>query len=324
MNQKVYYINELGYSSGIHHFDKHRLPQGYIDLLSWHSLGWNYLNEIQGENNIIIIQTPCNNELEKLQLVLPLLDKHKIFITQESNIYDWFDWGGKEQELYIQILSKCSGFLYHSEHDKKVMEIFISNFVKYPGCSNLFIDQPKSFKTGKYIIVASPLKGYQRGMISHKLAVDTIKHIPIYALQYTRPPQIHTSKMFIPRPDVYNLEGINLIDRMNVDQWLGFIHNSKFGIDIHREFSGGNVSLEFGSLAAPLVGNINLDTQKNIFPDLSFDYKDYNNIKKSIKMLNEDKDFYEEVSKKALVNVKEKYNSKLITSTFNIELNKLL
>jgi hypothetical protein len=109
MNQKVYYINELGYSSGTHQFDKHRLPQGYIDLLSWHSLGWNHLNEIQGENNIIIIQTPCDNELEKLQLVLPLLDKHKIFITQESNIYDWFDWGGKEQEFYIQILSKCSG-----------------------------------------------------------------------------------------------------------------------------------------------------------------------------------------------------------------------
>ena len=58
MNQKVYYINELGYSSGTHQFDKHRLPQGYIDLLSWHSLGWNHLNEIQGENNIIIIQTP--------------------------------------------------------------------------------------------------------------------------------------------------------------------------------------------------------------------------------------------------------------------------
>lgn len=324
MNQRVYYVNELGYPNGIRRFDRHRLPQGYMDLLSWYSLGWDNLDEIQGENNTVIVQTPCDNELEKLKLLLPLLENNKIFITQESNIYDWFDWGGPEQELYIEILSKCSGFLYHSEHDRKVMEVFVSNFIKYPGCSNLFIDHPKSFEEGKYVIIASPLKGYQRGMIAHKLAVDTIGNLPLYAPQYRRPRQIPPSKMFIPRPDVYNLEGINLVDRMNVDQWLGFIYTSKFGIDIHREFSGGNVSLEFGSLATPLIGNINLDTQRDIFPDLSFEFTDYGGIKNAINLLVHDKDFYEEVSRKALNNVKEKYNSKLITSTFNVELSKLL
>ena len=111
---------------------------------------------------------------------------------------------------------------------------------------------------------------------------------------------------------------------MNVDQWLGFIYSSKFGIDIHREFSGGNVSLEFGSLATPLIGNIHLDTQRDIFPDLSFEFTDYKSIKNAIKLLVNDKDFYEEVSKKALSNTKEKYNSELITSNFNKELTQFL
>jgi hypothetical protein len=101
-------------------------------------------------------------------------------------------------------------------------------------------------------------------------------------------------------------------------------NNSKFGIDIHREFSGGNCSLEFGSLGVPLIGNINLDTQRDIFPDLSFEFNDYDGIKKVINLLSNDKDFFEEVSNKALVNTKEKYNSQTIVENFKKEVNKFL
>jgi hypothetical protein len=56
----------------------------------------------------------------------------------------------------------------------------------------------------------------------------------------------------------------------------------------------------------------------------SFEFNDYDNIKKVINLLLNDKDFYNEVSLKALNNTKEKYNSKLITDIFNQDLNKLL
>jgi hypothetical protein len=125
-------------------------------------------------------------------------------------------------------------------------------------------------------------------------------------------------------PDEYKLPNIELKNRTDVNGWLNLIYNSKFGIDIHREFSGGNCVLEFGSLATPLIGNIHLDTQRDIFPDLSFEFTDYESIKNAIKLLVNDKDFYEEVSKKALSNTKEKYNSELITSNFNKELTQFL
>jgi len=316
----IYYINELGYPDGINTFDNHRLPQAYMDYMKMYSLSYkSFTKIISGENNILIFQTPTNEELPKLKSIIPYLGKNKVFITQESNIFDWFDWPAEEQETYINILSKCDGFLYHSEYDKSVMKVFCNNFIKYPGCTNMVIEKPKSFEDGKYVVVPNPIKRFQRGMISHKLASEYVKNIPVMSIKYIPPKNYPLSF-----PDNYKLPGIEQIDRMPLNEWLGFIYGSKFGIDINREFSGGNCSLEFGSLGVPLVGNINLDTQRDIFPDLSFEFMDYEGIKNSIHLLLNDKDFYNEVSLKALNNTKEKYNSELIVNNFKNELNKFI
>ena len=317
---KIYYINDLGYQNGYHKFDNHRLPQAYMELVPWYSIRWDSIDEIKDSNNIIVIQTPTNNELKSLQKIEKLLDTNTIFINQESSIFDWFDWPAAEQELYINILSKCKAFLYHNEHDKNIMKVFTNNFIKYPGCINFSVPTKKQFNEGKYVFIPNPIKRYQRGMIGHKLVSDTVKDTPIYSMRYNYPELKHNLSF----PDCYKLEGINIQDRLSMSEWLGFIYNSKFGVDIHREFSGGNCSLEFGALGIPLIGNINLDTQRDIFPDLSFEFNDYDNIKKTINLLLTDKDFYEECSQKALDNTKEKYNSELIVNNFKQEINKFL
>jgi hypothetical protein len=318
--KSIYYINELGFSPGNHQFDLHRLPQAYIELFPWYCLGWENINQIQGENNIIIVQSPCSDELNKLNKLLSIIDNNTVFINQESNIFDWFDWDGPTQQAYIECLSKCKAFCYHSEFDKEVMKIFTNNFIKYSGCINIAVDQPKKFEDGKYVVIPNPIKRYQRGMISHKIAQSFIKDIPVYSMAYNRP---QTNEL-LAFPDAYELEGITLSNRMNLNEWLQFIYSSKFGIDIHREFSGGNVSLEFGSLGVPLIGNINLDTQRDIFPDLSFEFNNYDGIKNAINLLLNDKDFFEEVSNKALTNTKEKYNSQTVVENFKQEINKFL
>jgi hypothetical protein len=317
---RIYYINDLGYQNGYHKFDNHRLPQAYIELFPWYSIRWDSIDEINGGNNIIIVQTPTNNELKCLQIIDELADNNKVFINQESSIFDWFDWPPQEQQLYIKILSKSQAFLYHNEHDKEVMRVFIDKFIKYPGCVNFVSSTPKLFSQNQYVLIPNPIKRYQRGMISHKLVTDILPKEEIYGMAYNYPSQPHN----LAFPGKYQMGGIKLLPRVNFNEWVGIVNGAKFGVDIHREFSGGNVSLEFGALGVPLVGNINLDTQKDIFPDLSFDYKDYNNIKKSIKMLNEDKDFYEEISKKALYNTQNIYNSNKIVGEFKKEFIKFI
>lgn len=317
---KVYYVNDLGYQNGYHKFDNHRLPQAYMELFPWYSIRWDSIDEIKGDNNIIIVQTPTNNELKCLQIIDKLADNNKVFINQESSIFDWFDWPAPEQQLYIKILSKVQAFLYHSEHDKEVMKIFINNFIKYPGCINFTISSPKLFNLNQYVLIPNPIKRYQRGMISHKLVTDILPNEEIYGMTYNYPLQNYN----LAFPDKYQVGNMKLLPRVSFNDWIGIINGAKFGVDIHREFSGGNVSLEFGALGVPLVGNLDLDIQRNIFPDLSFECKDYDNIKKIIKMLNEDKDFYEEVSKKALYNTQNMYNSDKIVGEFKKEFIKFI
>jgi len=317
---KVYYINDLGYPNGYHTFDNHRLPQAYIELFPWYSVRWDSVDEIQGENNIIIIQTPTNNELKCLQIIDKLCNNNKVFINQESSIFDWFDWPAEEQQLYIKILSKAKAFLYHNEHDKEVMKVFIDRFIKYPGCINFSVSAGRSFDQGEYVLIPNPIKRYQRGMITHKIVSDTIPDIKIYSMHYRHPEQ----KYNLSFPDKYEIGDIEVLPRMTFDEWIGVISGSKFGVDIHREFSGGNVSLEFGALGVPLVGNILLDTQRDIFPDLSFEYKDYENIKRVIKLLSADKDFYAEVSNKAIKNTTELYNSRAVVQEFKNEFIKFI
>lgn len=317
--QNVYYVNELGYPKGYHTFDLHRLPQAYIEYFPWMTVCWAELNSIP-PNSIIFVQTPCEDEADKLSKLLSVIDRHTVFINQESNIFDWFDWDAHTQQLYIECLSKCKAFCYHNEHDKKVMEVFVSNLISYPGCTNSTVDTSKEFNSGNYVVIPNPIKRYQRGMISHKIASDTIEDIPVYAMAYSRP----STNELLAFPDRYKLPNIELKARMEISKWFEFIYNAKFGIDIHREFSGGNCSLEFGSLGVPLIGNGNLDVQRDLFPDLSFEYNDYSSIKNAIALLLKDKDFYEDISKKALNNVKEKYNSRTVVEKFKQSISLLL
>ena len=315
----VYYINELGYSRGSHKFDLHRLPQAYIEYFPWITISWDEIYTVP-KNSIIFVQTPCSDEFNKLNKLLSIIDDNTIFINQESNIFDWFDWDARTQQAYIECLSKCKAFCYHSEHDRKVMEVFCSSFIKYPGCTNILAETSKKFNEGQYVVIPNPRQRHQRGMISHKLASDNIKNIPIYAMSYKRP----ITNELLTFPDEYILSNIELKNRMDLNKWFEFIYNSRFGIDIHQNFSGGNCSLEFGALGVPLIGNINLDTQRDIFPDISFEYNDYEQIKNAIHLLLNDSDFYNEVSSKSLVNTKEKYNSKLIVKQFKQDVINLL
>ena len=103
-------------------------------------------------------------------------------------------------------------------------------------------------------------------------------------MTYKRPTQ--AGDKLLSFPDNYKLDRIQHLDYMSKDKWKEFIYGSKFGIDMNRDFSGGNVCIEYAALGTPLVGNINLDYQRNLFPDISFEFNDTENIKKAIKTLN--------------------------------------
>jgi len=323
LTNKIYYVNDLNIPNGYYKFDRHRTPHAYIELLPWSSLQWQDLHTI-GSGNVIFIQTPTSDESNKLTALLSIMDSNTVFINQETNIFDWFDWTADAQQLYIKCLSKCKAFCYHNEHDKKVMEAFTNKFIKYPGCVNLISDEIKTIESGNYISIAGPFKRYQRGMIVHKLIYDTVPNdIEVRCMKYNRPPE-GVGLTSLSFPDSYSLGNMKFQNFMHVDEWISYIYNCKFGIDIQRDFSCGNNSIEFASLGVPLIGNIQLDCQKDLYPYTSFEYTDYKAIKECITRLLTDADFYSLVSKTALENVSSMYSSSVVTEKFKQDINNIL
>lgn len=321
MEQKVYYISDWDVAPGHYTFDRHRYPQAYIELGPWHILNFKDINqEIKGKNNLIIANTPVNDELRKLHLINNLMNDNEVYIGIEGSVWDWCDWPAAEQGLYVEMLSKADGILHSNEYDKKMIKAFSSKFLQAPPCTNCCIESPRE-TPGEYVFLVNPSKRYQRGMLSHKLVYDSVpKEIPVYTLAYNRPKEFNELLAF---PDSYVMPGFKLLNYMQHDDFLSTSYNSKFGVDIHRDYSAGTVSVDFGSIGVPLVGNIELDTQREIFPDTSFEWNDFDSIKKCILLLCNDVDFCLEVGKKALENTKQKYSSHLVVKKFMNDLNDL-
>lgn len=317
MSETIYYINDLGFNRIAPKMPIQRLPFAHIEYYPWHPVSWDKIGqEIIGEGNTIIVQTPVGQEELKLRIAIELAENNNVFVGQESSIFDWFEWSAVEQELYIKLLSKSKGFLHHSQFDKRVMSIFVDNFISWHGCIDVTVDTPKTFEDcGEYVSLPTPIKRYQRGMITHQIANKYLTDVPVYSLAYNRPSGIHNLSF----PDSYTVGNIKMVPKMNHNDWMGFIHNSKFGIDINREFSGGNVSLEYAALGVPIIGHMELDTQRILFPNLSFEPTDYDAIGNAIQLLLNDKDFYEECSRYALNTVKESFNSKVVVEKFRNE-----
>lgn len=320
MNKTIYYITDWQYEPGYYTFDRHRFPQAYLEQVPWYLVNYSDVDRvITGSGNVILANTPVHSELEKLKMVDGLIDTNDVYIVQEGSIWCWmYDWAAPEQELYIKILSRSKGFLCSNEYDRRMIRLFASNSILVPPCTNLFAETARE-SLGDYVFLVNPSKGYQRGMLSHKLVYDSVPTgLQVYSLEFNR--SQHAGRM-ISLPDTYKLPGFQTVPRVGWDEFMQIVYGCRFGVDIHRDFSAGQTAVDFGSLGVPLVGNIQLDSQRIIFPDTSFEWDDYEGIKKCIYELSVDSDFCLEVGKKALANAKTNYNSKTVVSNFLFNFN---
>ena len=109
---KMFYVTDWNINPGFHKFEKHRFPQGYIELMPWFTLNWNDIDKhITGKDNIIFINTPIGDELNKLKKIKSLIPNNTVFVIQEGNFRDWYEWSAEEQELYIECISTCKAFM---------------------------------------------------------------------------------------------------------------------------------------------------------------------------------------------------------------------
>ena len=318
MEKPMYYITDWMIQPGNYQFDTHRFPQAYIELMPWFALNWkDVATHITGTDNIIFVNTPVGNEYEKLLIVEQLLPNNKVIMLQEGHFESVFEEPANVQELYIGILSKCTAFMC-SVDVAKVARIFTDKLVHGRICTNTVLDAPRGWG-GDYVFIPAPTKAQHKGMIAHKIVYDTVpRDIPVYSMRYKRPSK--DSRL----PDAYKMPGFNLWDPCTPEEWLQRVYNCKFGIELVKDWAGGNNVMEFGGMGIPLIGNISLQPQYDVFPDLSFEYYDVDGVKNAIHLLLNDIDFYNDVCKKAYDRVISNWNSAYVVEEFKQNLKPFL
>ena len=316
-NKRIYHVCDWDFEPGDYSdkFGRHRFPHAWFDKGLFYLVSYRDVDRvIQGKDNIIWFNTPVHDELNKLKLIDKFIDDNDVYIGGEGAIWEWMEeWPAAEQELYIKLLSKCKAYVVANKFDQHQVRLFAPSTFKVSPCTNYFVEESRQ-ELGNYIFIANPAKRYQRGMMAHKLVYDSApKNLRVYSLKYNRKPNEGKSMSL---PDSYRMPGFELLDRMDWEDFMATAYSSRFGVDIHRDFSAGQTAVDFGCLGVPLVGNIQLDAQRTIFPDLSFEWDDYENIKKCIHLLSVDDDFCLDMGRRALENTKKHHNSKHVLDTF--------
>ena len=106
------------------------------------------------------------------------------------------------------------------------------------------------------------------------------------------------------------LEEITHLPYMQWNQWITELSKFKYAVHLNPNTIGGTFYLNCAYLGIPCIGNINTNTQRLNFPDLSVQPDDLQKAKKLIWRLKEDKDFYKHVSTEARINYNKYFSEK--------------
>lgn len=79
---------------------------------------------------------------------------------------------------------------------------------------------------------------------------------------------------------------------MNWSEWISALNKFKYAVHLNPNSIAGTFSLNCAYLGIPCIGNINSDTQRICFPELSVDPADLKTAKKLLHKLHVDTEFY--------------------------------
>jgi hypothetical protein len=109
--------------------------------------------------------------------------------------------------------------------------------------------------------------------------------------------QTINERIFAPQmgrmdPSELQLNEITHLPYMNWTEWIHTLNKFKYAIHLNPNSIGGTFSLNCAYLGIPCIGNINSNTQRKCFPDLSVYPDDLKTAKVLMKQLTSDHEFY--------------------------------
>ena len=209
-----------------------------------------------------------------------------------------------DQSLWFyNIMLNADFVLAHNDVDKEYYEGLLNKptFIN----PTLMIEDPIKIAPveRKGTIIGGNLVRWYGGFNSFIVAQETNE--PIYAPQMGRMDKLEPQ-----------IEEITHLPYMQWDQWITSLNNFKYAVHLNPNTIGGTFHLNCAYLGIPCIGNINTNTQRLCFPDLSVEPHDLVKAKSLIKHLVYDKEFYTECSNKAKKLYQEKFHESIYIKTW--------
>lgn len=248
------------------------------------------------KTNISIIA--ANNYIDNIRLSCK-----KITIMQEGPSWFFQDLPLPEQLWFFEQLNQADFILAHNDKDKEYYEGLLEKNV-YINPTLMITHQlhvPEVKKSG--VIIGGNLVRWYGGFNS--LMVAQVFEEPITAPRMGR---MHPTETQLD---------INHLPYLQWNEWILALNKFKYAVHLIPNEIGGTFSLNCAFLGLPCIGNINSNTQRICFPDLSIESSNMKKAKELADKLKTDISFYNECSEKSKYLYEKHYNIDAYLNAWN-------
>lgn len=255
------------------------------------------LNEVNQKYDIGVVIIPKEKNREYLvKQQYPLIDNirnycDKVIIMQEGCHWDWMEDPVETMVWFYNQLLKADLLLCHNDADVKYYQ-GITNIKSLILPTLMIEDIIKTAPQEDRVFVAGnwhlTYRGFDAWVISNEF------DMPKYGFKAGK------------YKEGEDINGINYLPWMQWDQFMLELSKCKYGIQTYQS-SAGQFPLNCAYLGIPCIGYNDVNTQRDLFPDLSVDRGDIVAARKLANELQNNKDYYRECSKIAKFNYNQWY-----------------
>ncbi len=317
MNKSIIFLSQMGFKGKIprNHPNMRVEFAQMCTLQADHDSLFN-TNSITTKYDIAILLIPkTGKDRDKLETIDIISEARKIankvLFMQEGPSWIFQDMRVEQQIWHYNILSNVDGILTENKTDIPYFQ-GINPSIPVNDITSLMItdsvQKALNIKKENKVIIGGNFTRWYGGFDSFV----TARHlqVPIWAPSMGR-----------RQPNEEQL--VNHLPYMQWVEWIYKLAEFKYAIHLMPTIAAGTFAMNCGFLGIPCVGYSELDTQRNIHPDLSVEMGDTAATIKLTSKLRDDNEFYNECSKNAQLNYQKHHSEEVVNTYLNKFFNSL-
>ena len=256
-------------------------------------------------------------------MICPKKDSNKCFVfferfkgkcqfanMMEANQSFWQNYSIDNQIGYLNLLNQVDHIFVHNEIDVKYFKGLIPN-KNVSVMQSLMIEDTIPQEAKKFDQIT------RSGVMIGGNFCEWYSGIDSFIIAQEFEESIYIPSMGRKVDGEENIEGLNHLPYLNWSQWMIELSKMKYAIHLMRTYAAGTFSLNCARLKIPCIGYDQLDTQINLFPELSVKEGDLVEARRMAKHLKENQLFYNHVSEYAFKKYNEIYSENIFIEKFN-------